>query len=69
MKNDLLREKFFLPLFIFPLIYIIGIAVVEVFLFLYLIFLFLNINNVESLNKKILIILFLLIKYVSLKML
>ena len=65
MKNDLLREKFFLPLFIFPLIYIIGIAVVEVFLFLYLIFLFLNINNVESLNKKILIILFLFSAYIG----
>ncbi len=65
MKNDLLREKFFLPLFFFPLIYIIGIAVVEVFLFIYLIFLFLNNNDIASLNKKILIILFLFSAYIG----
>ena len=66
MKNDLIKNKLFFLLFIFPLTYIIGIAVVEVFLFIFFIFLFLFNHDKELLNKKILIVLFLFSIYVGL---
>ena len=66
MKNHLIKNKLFFLLFIFPLTYIIGIAVVEVFLFIFLIFLFLFNHDKEFSNKKILIVLFLFSFYVGL---
>ena len=53
MKNDLIKNKFFSLLFIFPLTYIIGIAVVEFFLFIFLIFLFWSDHKKEFFNRAI----------------
>ncbi len=66
MNIDFIKNKFYLPLFFFPLIHIIGIAVVEIYIIFYLIFLLLHFKKNEFLENKILIILFLFSIYLGL---
>ena len=65
MKNGLIKNKFFSLLFIFPLTYIIGIAVVEFFLFIFLIFLFCSDYKKAFFNKQILIFFLLFSIYIG----
>lgn len=55
MRLELIKNKFFVILFFFPLTYIIGVAIVESFILLFLLFLGLNYKNILLPDRKILL--------------
>ena len=66
MSNKLIKDKFFIILFYFPISFIFGIAVTETLVAICLIYFFLNYNNREIFFEKKIIILILFSIYISL---
>ena len=59
-------QKFYIPLFFFPLSFIFGIVVAEVFVLLFLLFFFFNLSKADFFFEKKIIILFLFSVYIAL---
>ena len=66
MNTQYNHQKFYIPLFFFPLSFIFGIVVTEVFVLLFLIFFFFNLSKADFFFDKKVIILFLFSLYVAL---
>ena len=66
MSNKLIKDKFFIILFFFPLSFIFGIAVTEILVAICLIYFLLNYNKIEIFFKKKIIILVIFSVYISL---
>lgn len=65
MRHELIKNKFFVILFFFPLTYIFGIAIVESFILLFLFFLGVNYKSISLPDGKILLLLLLFSLYVG----
>lgn len=65
MRHELIKNKFFVILFFFPLTYIFGIAIVESFILLFLLFLGVNYKSISLPDGKILLLLLLFSLYVG----
>ena len=66
MNTQYNHQKFYIPLFFFPLSFIFGIVVTEVFVLLFLLFFFFNLSKADFFFEKKIIILFLFSVYIAL---